>query len=111
MTNVQAPQRNLIVAKLEGDQLTDTSVLTGMSGRPVYVDGRLVGAVSYSIGSFSKEPIAGITPIGEVIDATSTSSARRATGQVSARIPLPITPEGLAAAVKNAYTQVAAFAD
>ena len=41
-----------------------------MSGSPVYIDGKLIGAVSYSLGSFSKEPIAGITPIAEMTDAT-----------------------------------------
>src|SRR5438128_4614090 len=64
--NVMGPQRNLILAKLEGGPLADTGVIAGMSGSPVYVDGRLIGAVSYSLGSFSKEPIAGITPIGEM---------------------------------------------
>ena len=39
-----------------------------MSGSPVYIDGRLLGAVAYSLGQFSKEPIAGITPIGEMIE-------------------------------------------
>ncbi len=110
LKNVQAPQRNLILAKLEGGPLADTGVIAGMSGSPVYVDGRLVGAVSYSIGSFSKEPIAGITPIGEMIDATATSSARRPTAQAGGKIPLPITPEGLASAVRDAYARVAAFA-
>ena len=111
LKNVQAPQRNLILAKLEGGPLADTGVIAGMSGSPVYVDGRLVGAVSYSIGSFSKEAIAGITPIGEMIDATATASSRRANAQPGARIALPITPEGLASAVRSAYAQVAAFAD
>ena len=40
-----------------------------MSGSPVYVDGKLVGAIAYRIGEFSKEPIAGVTPIGEMLDA------------------------------------------
>ena len=111
LKNVQAPQRNLILARLEGGPLADTGVIAGMSGSPVYVDGRLVGAVSYSIGSFSKEPIAGITPIGEMIDATAMPASRRATAQAGARVPLPITPEGLAAAVRAAYARVAAFAD
>ena len=48
-----------------------------MSGSPVYIDGRLVGAVSYSLGQFSKEPIAGITPIDEMIEATTTQAAPR----------------------------------
>src|SRR5882762_7040149 len=67
LRNVVGPRRNLILAKLEGGPLADTGVIAGMSGSPVYIDGRLVGAVSYSLGQFSKEPIAGITPIDEMI--------------------------------------------
>ena len=63
-----------------------------MSGSPVYIDGRLIGAVSYSIGAFPKEPIAGITPIGEMKDATRLLAACRTQ---QARIELPITREGL----------------
>ena len=39
-----------------------------MSGSPVYIDGKLVGALSYRIGQFSKEPIAGITPIEQMLE-------------------------------------------
>ena len=70
LRNVVAPKRNLILARLEGGPLAKTGVIAGMSGSPVYIDGRLVGAVSYSLGQFSTEPIAGITPIAEMIDAT-----------------------------------------
>ena len=63
------PSRNLILARLDGGPLASTGVIAGMSGSPVYVDGRIVGAVSYSLGAFSKEPIAGITPIDEMIEA------------------------------------------
>jgi hypothetical protein len=66
LRNVQGPNRNLILARLEGGPLAQTGVAQGMSGSPVYIDGRLIGAVSYSIGAFSKEPIAGITPIEEM---------------------------------------------
>src|SRR5262245_63206413 len=55
--NVMGPQRNLILAKLEGGPLAQTGVIAGMSGSPVYVEGRLIGAVAYALGSFSKEPI------------------------------------------------------
>ena len=68
LRNVIGPQRDLILARLEGGPLANTGVIAGMSGSPVYIDGRLVGAVSYSLGSFPKEPLAGITPIGEMID-------------------------------------------
>src|SRR5262245_49072292 len=108
LKNVQAPQRNLILAKLEGGPLAETGVIAGMSGSPVYVDGRLIGAVSYSIGAFPKEPIAGITPIAEMIDATSDRSTRRSTAQV--RLDLPVTPEHLAAAIRATYARVATFA-
>jgi hypothetical protein len=109
LKNVAAPQRNLILARLEGGPLAETGVIAGMSGSPVYIDGRLVGAVSYSIGSFPKEPIAGITPIGEMIDAAADTSARRAPGQ--ARLDLPITPDHLASALRATYERIAMFAD
>src|SRR5881392_111142 len=108
LKNVQAPQRNLILARLEGGPLAETGVIAGMSGSPVYIDGRLVGAVSYSFGSFPKEPIAGITPIGEMIEATADPSTRRAPGQ--ARLELPITPEHLASALRATYARIAMFA-
>jgi hypothetical protein len=60
------PRRDLILARLEGGPLAKTGVIAGMSGSPVYIDGRLVGAVSYSLGAFATEPIAGITPIAEI---------------------------------------------
>ena len=110
LKNVQAPQRNLILARLEGGPLAETGVIAGMSGSPVYVDGRLIGAVSYSIGAFPKEPIAGITPIGEMIEATANPGERRG-GTPQARIELPVTPERLTAAIRANYARIAAFAD
>jgi hypothetical protein len=83
MRNVIAPKRNLILARLEGGPLAKTGVIAGMSGSPVYVDGKLIGAVSYSLGQFSTEPIAGITPIAEMIDATLMPGAARATHPVA----------------------------
>src|SRR5512140_3031879 len=55
LSNVIGPRRNLILARLEGGPLANTGVIAGMSGSPVYVDGKLIGAVSYSLGQFSKE--------------------------------------------------------
>ncbi len=105
--NVQGPRRDLILARLEGGPLAETGVAQGMSGSPVYIDGRLVGAISYSIGAFSKEPIAGITPIAEMKDAT---AVPRRTVQAAARLELPITQEGLSAALSAVYNRVAPFA-
>jgi hypothetical protein len=107
LRNVQGPHRNLILARLEGGPLAKTGVAAGMSGSPVYIDGRLIGAVSYSIGAFPTEAIAGITPIAEMKDATQMT---RRTGS-QARIELPITREGLTAALAATYRRIAPFAN
>jgi hypothetical protein len=107
LRNVQGPRRDLILARLEGGPLAQTGVAQGMSGSPVYIDGRLIGAVSYSIGAFSKEPIAGITPIAEMKDAT---AVPRRTVQAAARLELPITQEGLTAALSAVHNRIAPFA-
>ncbi len=57
------PGVDMILCRLRGELGTWTGVAAGMSGSPVTVDGKLVGALSYSIGGFSKEPLCGITPI------------------------------------------------
>ncbi|OFW30850.1 MAG: hypothetical protein A3H97_18950 [Acidobacteria bacterium RIFCSPLOWO2_02_FULL_65_29] len=107
--NVIGPQRNLILAKLEGGPLADTGVIAGMSGSPVYVDGRLIGAVSYALGAFSKEPIAGITPIEEMTTETAGVGTRPAAARV--RVELPVTPDALAAAFRRGLGWNRAFAD
>ena len=109
LRNIQGPKRDLILARLEGAGLEQSGVAQGMSGSPVYIDGKLIGAVSYSIGSFSKEPIAGITPIAEMKDATAV--ARRAVSTPQAAIELPITAEKLAAAFAAAYARLAPFSE
>ena len=60
------PKQDLIVGRISGGRADRTSVFAGMSGSPVYIDGKLVGAISYSF-PFSKEPICGITPIEQMI--------------------------------------------
>lgn len=60
------PRQRIILARLSGGMVDKTRVFAGMSGSPVYIDGRLVGAVAYTF-AFATEPIAGITPIGQMI--------------------------------------------
>ncbi|HJQ31134.1 MAG TPA: hypothetical protein VJ866_03090 [Pyrinomonadaceae bacterium] len=62
-----APRKSVIIARLSGAQVERTSVFAGMSGSPVYIDGKLVGAIAYAF-PFAKEPIAGITPIKQMVD-------------------------------------------
>ncbi len=62
-----APKQDLILARLSGDHLEDTGIIAGMSGSPVYIDDRLIGAVAFG-WPFSREPITGITPIASMLD-------------------------------------------
>src|SRR5215831_4073525 len=107
--NVIGTQRNLILARLEGGPLANTGVIAGMSGSPVYIDGKLIGAVSYALGSFSKEPIAGITPIAEMTDATSAITPRAPGARV--KVDFPLTREGLIAGFRKALNWNRPFAD
>jgi len=61
------PRQSAIIARLTGANAERTGVFGGMSGSPVFIDGKLVGAIAFSF-PFSKEPIAGITPIKQMID-------------------------------------------
>ena len=56
-----SPGRDMVLCRLSGLDLDKTGVIAGMSGSPVYIDGKLLGAVAYA-WPFGKEPIAGITP-------------------------------------------------
>lgn len=64
---LMAPGRSLILVKASGGPLADTGIIAGMSGSPCYIDGKLVGALSIGF-PFEKEPIGGITPIGDMLD-------------------------------------------
>src|SRR5580700_3973469 len=108
LENIIGTHRNLILARLEGGPLANTGVIAGMSGSPVYIDGRLIGAVSYSLGQFSKEPIAGITPIAEMTDAASFGDVRPPGGRV--QIEYPLTYENLTAALHKTFARTRAFA-
>lgn len=61
------PSRNLILVKLTGERANYTGVAAGMSGSPIYINGQLIGALAYRIGNFMKDPIAGVTPIEEML--------------------------------------------
>ena len=63
------PKQSIILARLGGPQVERTGVMQGMSGSPVYINGRLVGAVALAF-PFAKEPIAGIRPIEEMLEVT-----------------------------------------
>ena len=109
LQNVMGPKRGLILARLAGGPLAQAGVIAGMSGSPVYVNGRLIGAVSYALGSFSKEPIAGITPIAEMIEVAALDAPRAPVK--AARLELPVTREGLAATLRQSFSWLRPFAE
>jgi hypothetical protein len=74
LKNALAPKHDVVIARLSGPPLEKTGVIAGMSGSPVYVDGRLLGAVALSF-PFSKEPLAGITPIEEMVQVVPAATA------------------------------------
>ena len=68
LRNVNGPKGDIILVRLHGVKPEYTGVVAGMSGSPVYFDGKLAGALAFRIGEFSKEPIAGVTPIEEMFE-------------------------------------------
>jgi hypothetical protein len=88
MHNVNGPKGDVILVRLHGTKPEYTGVVAGMSGSPVYFNGKLAGALAFRIGEFSKEPIAGVTPIQEMLEINALDRSA--------------TPAPLRAAVSNA---------
>src|SRR5437660_459385 len=82
MPNFLGPQQSIILVQLKGTKVERTGVVAGMSGSPVYLDGKLAGALSLKLGIFTKDPIAGVTPIADVVRPPLQSSAQQ--------FPLPL---------------------
>ncbi|ABF42563.1 hypothetical protein Acid345_3562 [Candidatus Koribacter versatilis Ellin345] len=86
LRNMTGPKSDVILVRLQGKKPEYTGVVAGMSGSPVYIDGKLVGAIAYRIGEFSKEPIAGVTPIGQMLEINAMDEAPADT-EASSRKP------------------------
>jgi hypothetical protein len=107
--NVNGPKGNIILVRLHGQKVEYTGVVAGMSGSPVYLDGKLAGALSFRIGEFSKEPIAGVTPIADMLEinaldrspAEETSSAKPALNMVAGKSAAPGETSALSALEKD----------
>ncbi len=68
LPNFIGPRQSIILVQLKGPKVEHTGVVAGMSGSPVYLDGKLAGALSLKLGIFTKEPLAGVTPIEDVLN-------------------------------------------
>ena len=102
LRDMNGPKSDLILVRLHGKKVEYTGVVAGMSGSPVYLDGKLAGALSYRIGEFSKEPIAGVTPIGEMLEISaldrrpeSDTSVAKATPNATSKTSGPGEPSTL----------------
>ena len=68
LRGARGPGHDMILVQLRGAKPEYTGVVAGMSGSPVYIGNKLVGALAFRIGQFSKDPIAGITPIEQMLE-------------------------------------------
>jgi hypothetical protein len=85
LRNLVGPGQHVILVRLLGDKVNYTGVVAGMSGSPVYIDGKLVGALALRFGTFAKEPIAGVTPFESMVRAAEEETP--AAGTVTAPAP------------------------
>ena len=92
MQDAIGPGHDLILARLSGVGLDHTGVISGMSGSPVYVEGRLVGAIAYG-WTYSKDPIGGITPIAPMLDVVQRKPVPKSPD--TARRSIDFSPSGL----------------
>jgi hypothetical protein len=107
--NVNGPKGDIILVRLHGQKVEYTGVVAGMSGSPVYLDGKLAGALAFRIGEFSKEPIAGVTPIADMLEinaldqspAEETSAVKPAVNAVAGKTASPGEASGLPASAQG----------
>jgi len=82
LPNFLGPKQSIILVQLKGPKVEHTGVVAGMSGSPVYLDGKLAGALSLKLGVFTKEAIAGVTPIADVLQQPGQTTAAAPANQV-----------------------------
>src|SRR5260370_3363108 len=95
LDNFLGPKQSIILIQLKGQKVEHTGVVAGMSGSPVYLDGKLAGALSLKLGIFTKEPIAGVTPLQDVLNPTFPTASEQAATQQLGRPSEASTRTGL----------------
>lgn len=108
LKNANGPKGDIILVRLSGTKAEYDGVVAGMSGSPVYFGGKLAGALAFRIGEFSKEPIAGVTPISEMLEINAMDSSPMP-GPIEAKAE-PEMP-GKTSGPGIAYSPVANFAN
>jgi hypothetical protein len=95
MPNFLGPKQSIILVQLKGPKVEHTGVVAGMSGSPVYLEGKLAGALSLKLGVFTKEPIAGVTPIEDVLKSAAQVGTSTGSAPEYAQLSLQMTPQQL----------------
>jgi hypothetical protein len=95
------PGYDIHLVRLQGDVAEHVGVAAGMSGSPVYIDGRLIGALAYRFGRFPKDAIAGVTPIEAIRDAARTAVTRVPESDLIRAIDTPISAARLHPALRD----------
>src|SRR6516164_10385993 len=109
LKNLIGPKGDLILVRLQGEKPEYTGVVAGMSGSPVYIDGKMLGALAYRIGSFSKEPIAGVTPIAQMLQINELDKSVPAPDPVSTARPAGTEKTGAPGISSNGLESYAQF--
>jgi len=89
LKNMNGPKGDIILVRLHGEKAEYTGVVAGMSGSPVYFNGKLAGALAFRIGEFSKEPIAGVTPIADMLEINAFDKSPGGPASTTTRAALP----------------------
>lgn len=108
--NALGPRQDVIVIRLVGEKVEHTGVVAGMSGSPVYFEGKLAGALSLKLGIFTKEAIGGVTPIENMLDVEKAGDAQAAAPAVGATSSLPGDPAMRVSIPQNFFPRNAAEA-
>ena len=95
LDNFLGPRQSIILVQLKGEKVEHTGVVAGMSGSPVYIQGKLAGALSLKLGVFTKEPIGGVTPIQAVMDPLSTTKDSSDASSQAFTLPPQMSGNGL----------------
>ncbi len=106
LKNANGPKGDIILVRLSGEKAEYTGVVAGMSGSPVYLNGKLAGALAFRIGEFSKEPIAGVTPIAEMLEINAMDRNPGGTtrnGGAAVQKPTPTSGPGVESSITKDY--------
>ena len=106
LKNANGPKGDVILVRLGGKKAEYTGVVAGMSGSPVYFDGKLAGALAFRIGEFSKEPIAGVTPIAEMLEISALDGSPESpetNAKSNVEVATPTSTAGISSTPSAAY--------